>query len=227
MEFDEGQMLTIKQTVEAAMLSSQEPISIQEMKRLFDFDISATMLKSVLAELSDDWASRSAELVEVASGWRFQVRSSFQADLNRLEPQRPIKYSRAVMETLAIIAYKQPVTRGDIEDIRGVAVSPNILKTLESRGWIDQIGVRETPGRPALFGTTSHFLDDLGLKTLSDLPPLDDLGELIDLHAGSSEQLRLDVDTVDAEDADAEDCHGEIDVFDEASHTFAGSKAIN
>ena len=126
------------------------------------------------------------------------------------------------METLAIIAYKQPVTRGDIEDIRGVAVSPNILKTLESRGWIDQIGVRETPGRPALFGTTRHFLDDLGLKTLSDLPPLDDLGELIDLHAGSSEQLRLDVDAVDAEDG-----HGESDVFDEASHTFAGSKAIN
>lgn len=189
MELNENEITDIKRSIEAALLASSEPLSIQDIKRMFNDEVSALVVKDALAELAGDWLTRSGELVEVASGWRIQVRAEFQQKLEKLEPQRPPKYSRAVLETLAIIAYKQPVTRGDIEDVRGVAVSPNILKTLEVRGWIDQIGVRETPGRPALFGTTDTFLDDLGLKALSDLPPLDDLGELIEATPDHGEQM--------------------------------------
>ena len=151
MELNENEITDIKRSIEAALLASSEPLSIQDIKRMFNDEVSVLVVKDALAELAGDWLTRSGELVEVASGWRIQVRAEFQQKLEKLEPQRPPKYSRAVLETLAIIAYKQPVTRGDIEDVRGVAVSPNILKTLEVRGWIDQIGVRETPGRPALF----------------------------------------------------------------------------
>ena len=193
MELNENEITDIKRSIEAALLASSEPLSIQDIKRMFNDEVSVLVVKDALAELAGDWLTRSCELVEVASGWRIQVRAEFQQKLDKLEPQRPPKYSRAVLETLAIIAYKQPVTRGDIEDVRGVAVSPNILKTLEVRGWIDQIGVRETPGRPALFGTTDTFLDDLGLKALSDLPPLDDLGELIEATPDHGEQMTLDV----------------------------------
>jgi len=134
----------------------------------------------MLEELRSEWADRGVELVNVASGWRFQVRPDYQRFLDRLNPQRPPKYSRAVLETLAIIAYRQPVTRGDIEEIRGVTVSSGILKALEARGWIDEVGHREVPGRPVLYSTTRTFLDDLSLRSLDELPPLEDLGSLVE-----------------------------------------------
>ena len=194
MEFNEQELTDFKYTIEAALLASTEPLSVSDIKRMFNEDLNANLIKDMLRQIAEEWSSRSGEVVEVASGWRIQVRTNFQARLDKLEPQRPPKYSRAVLETLAIIAYKQPVTRGDIEDVRGVAVSPNILRTLEARGWIDQIGVRETPGRPALFGTTETFLNDLGLKALGELPPLDDLGELLEESPDMSEQMTLDVE---------------------------------
>ena len=184
---------TLKQTIEAALLGSPDPLSIHDLKRMFDEEVTSQEIKLALSEITEDWSDRSAELVEVASGWRMQVRVEYQKNLDKLEPSRLPKYSRAVLETLAIIAYKQPVTRGDIEDVRGVAVSPNILKSLEARGWVDQIGVRETPGRPGLFGTTETFLNDLGLKTLTDLPPLEELGELVEETPELGEQMSLDV----------------------------------
>lgn len=216
MEFSEQEITEFKYTVEAALLSSTEPLSISDIKRMFNEEVDSSMVRTLLSQIAEEWSSRSGELVEVASGWRIQVRASFQSRLDRLEPQRPPKYSRAVLETLAIIAYKQPVTRGDIEDVRGVAVSPNILRTLEARGWIDQVGVRETPGRPALFGTTEAFLDDLGLKVLGELPPLDDLGELLEESPDMSEQMTLDVER-----------SGDVPADSMAVHEAAGSKSIN
>ena len=150
------------------------------MKKLFDDELGNEVLRNILAELATDWDGRSLELVNVASGWRFRARPEYTRYLDRLNPQKPPRYSRAVMETLAIIAYKQPVTRGDIEDIRGVIVSTNIIKALQARGWIDVVGHREVPGRPELFATTRQFLDDLALRSLTELPPLDDLGQLVD-----------------------------------------------
>jgi segregation and condensation protein B len=161
--------------IEGALLAAQEPLSISQLRKLFDEEIPADVLRRLLEELKEDWNERGLVLVQVASGWRFQTRPDVQARLARLHPERPPRYSRAVMETLAIIAYRQPVTRGDIEDIRGVAVSTQILRALESRGWIDVIGHREVPGRPELFGTTRRMLDDLGLRSLQELPPLADL----------------------------------------------------
>ncbi len=216
MEFSEQEITEFKYTVEAALLSSTEPLSISDIKRMFNEEVDSSMVRTLLSQIAEEWSSRSGELVEVASGWRIQVRASFQSRLDRLEPQRPPKYSRAVLETLAIIAYKQPVTRGDIEDVRGVAVSPNILRTLEARGWIDQVGVRETPGRPALFGTTEAFLDDLGLKVLGELPPLDDLGELLEESPDMSEQMTLDVER-----------SGDVPADSMAAHEAAGSQSIN
>ena len=216
MEFSEQEIAEFKYTVEAALLSSTEPLSISDIKRMFNEEVDSSMVRTLLSQIAEEWSSRSGELVEVASGWRIQVRASFQSRLDRLEPQRPPKYSRAVLETLAIIAYKQPVTRGDIEDVRGVAVSPNILRTLEARGWIDQVGVRETPGRPALFGTTGAFLDDLGLKVLDELPPLDDLGELLEESPDMSEQMTLDVER-----------SGDVPADSMAAHEAAGSQSIN
>lgn len=162
----------IKLILETALLTAGEPMSVNELKKLFDEDISAESLRKVLEELRQDWAGRGVELVLVASGWRFQAKAEMQKYLDRLNPEKPPKYSRAVLETLAIIAYKQPVTRGDIEEIRGVAVSSNILKSLEERGWIDVVGQRDVPGRPSLYATTKGFLDDLNLRSLSELPPL-------------------------------------------------------
>jgi segregation and condensation protein B len=150
------------------------------LRRLFDEDYGSEVIRRLLEELKADWTERGVELVNVASGWRFQVRSTLQRNLDRLNPQKPPKYSRAVLETLAIITYKQPVTRGDIEEIRGVTVSSNILKALEARGWIDIVGHKESPGRPALYSTTRSFLDDLGLRSLAELPPLEDLGTLVE-----------------------------------------------
>lgn len=170
----------VKRVLEAALLSTTEPLPVADLRKLFDEEIAADVLRRVLEDLRADWAGKGVELASVASGWRFQVRPEYQKFLDRLNPQRAPKYSRAVLETLAIIAYRQPVTRGDIEDIRGVVVSSGILKALEARGWIDEVGHREVPGRPALYSTTRAFLDDLSLRSLSELPPLEDLGNLID-----------------------------------------------
>ena len=170
----------IKRILEAALLTASEPLPVAELKKLFDEEPGNDVLRNVLAELARDWEGRSVELVNVASGWRFRARPEYHRFLERLDPQKPPRYSRAVMETLAIIAYKQPVTRGDIEDIRGVVVSTGIIKTLEARGWIDVIGHREVPGRPELFATTRRFLDDLNLRSLTELPPLEDLGQLVE-----------------------------------------------
>jgi len=170
-----------KRVVEAALLAASAPLAVSDLRQLFDVDPGADFIRRVLEDLRADWSDRGAELVQVASGWRFQTRPEYQVFLDRLKQEKPPRYSRAVLETLAIIAYRQPVTRGDIEDIRGVAVSPNVLKTLESRGWIDVVGHRDTPGRPALFATTRRFLDDLGLRSLTELPALTEIERIMDL----------------------------------------------
>ena len=161
--------------LEAALLTSQEPLPVAELKKLFDGTINSKQLLAMLSELGNQWQEKGIELVEVASGWRFQSRPEMQVYLEKLNPQKPPRYSRAVLETLAIIAYRQPVTRGDIEEIRGVTVSSAILKTLETRGWIEVVGQRNVPGRPQLYATTSNFLNDLNLQSLDQLPPLDEL----------------------------------------------------
>jgi len=170
-----------KRILEAALLASQEPLSLAELRRLFDDQLGAEPLKKLLAELREEWSGRAVELASLASGWRFQTRPEFRPFAEKLQPEKPPRYSRAVMETLAIIAYRQPVTRGDIEDIRGVTVSTQIIQTLESRGWIDAVGHRETPGRPALYATTKTFLDDLGLRSLQELPPLEEIAKTLQL----------------------------------------------
>ena len=172
-----------KRILEAALLASQEPLSATELKRLFDGALGVDAIRRLLAELADEWKGRAVELVSLSSGWRFQTRPEFQPYLERLFPERPPRYSRAVMETLAIIAYRQPVTRGDIEDVRGVGVSTQIIQALETRGWIDVVGHRETPGRPALYATTTKFLDDLGLRSLDELPPLEEIAKTLQLEA--------------------------------------------
>ena len=165
----------IKSVLEAALLVAGEPVPASQLAKLFDPPLDGGTLRSLLNELAQEWSSRKVELVQVASGWRFQGRREVQPYLDRLAPEKPPRYSRAVMETLAIIAYQQPVTRGDIEAIRGVAVSTNVIKTLEDRQWIETVGHRETPGRPALYATTKSFLDDLGLTSVAELPPLAEL----------------------------------------------------
>jgi len=169
--------------VEAALLSAPGALPVSELRKLFDEDPGPDLVRRLLDELRAQWfeAGRGVELVQLASGWRFQTRPEYQVYLDRLKEEKPPRYSRAVMETLAIIAYRQPVTRGDIEDIRGVAVSPNVLKTLESRGWVDIVGHPDTPGRPALFATTRRFLDEMGLRSLTELPALTELEKIMDL----------------------------------------------
>ena len=178
-----------KRIIEAALLSTQEPLSIADLKRLFEDEIGPDTLRRLLDELREDWSGRAVELVNTASGWRFQTRPEFQPFIERLNPDKRPRYSRAVMETLSIIAYRQPVTRGDVEDIRGVTVSAQIIQTLESRGWIDVVGHRETPGRPALYATTRSFLDDLGLLSLQELPPLEEIARTLELEPAISPQL--------------------------------------
>ena len=162
-----------KRVLETALICAVAPMPMAEMRALFNGDIGADSLRRLLDELVNDWQDRGVELVCLASGWRFQSRPEMREYLDRLHPEKPPKYSRAAMETLAIVAYRQPVTRGDIEDIRGVTVSSQIVKQLEDRGWIDAIGYREAPGRPALYATTRQFLDDLGLASLDQLPTID------------------------------------------------------
>jgi len=170
-----------KRILEAALLAAQEPLGVIDLKRLFEGELNADTLRKLLAEIAEEWKGRAVELVSLASGWRFQTRGELQPYLERLFPEKPPRYSRAVMETLAIIAYRQPVTRGDIEDIRGVTVSAQIIQALESRGWIDIVGHRDTPGRPALYATTKTFLDDLGLRSLEELPPLEEIAKTLEL----------------------------------------------
>jgi segregation and condensation protein B len=168
----------VKRIIEAALLCAQQPMPVSELRRLFadEVEVGPDTVRALLDELRGDWQGRGVELVPLASGWRFQTAPDIARFVARLHPERPPRYSRAVLETLAIIAYRQPVTRGDIEEIRGVAVSAQIVKTLEDRGWIEVIGHKDVVGRPALFATTRQFLDDLGLRTLQELPPLESDG---------------------------------------------------
>jgi segregation and condensation protein B len=162
-----------KRVLETALICAERPMPLRDLRVLFDDQVGTDTLRTLLDELTRDWDGRGVELVALASGWRFQSRPEMREFLDRLHPEKPPKYSRAAMEMLAIVAYRQPVTRGDIEDIRGVTVSSQIVKQLEDRGWIEAIGYREAPGRPALYATTKQFLDDLGLASLDQLPPID------------------------------------------------------
>jgi segregation and condensation protein B len=180
-----------KRVVEAALLTSSEPLSLAELKKLGDAALDNRQMEALLDELARDWQERGVELTRVASGWRFRAKPEMQRYLDRLNPQKPPRYSRAVLETLAIIAYHQPVTRGDIEEIRGVAVSSQILKTLETRGWVEVIGTRDTPGKPELFATTSQLLDDLNLRALQELPSLDEIGVLLEQESTEPEAPQI------------------------------------
>ena len=162
-----------KRVLETALLCAQQPMALRDIKALFEDQLEAPQLRELLLSLQSDWTDRGVELVELASGWRFQSRADMRHFLDRLHPEKPPRYSRAVMETLAIIAYRQPVTRGDMEDIRGVTINSLILKQLEDRGWVEVIGHRETVGRPGLYATTRQFLDDLGVESLDQLPAMD------------------------------------------------------
>src|SRR4029450_8783623 len=164
----------VKLVLQAGLLPAEQPLSVAEMRRLFDDEIAADTIRALLDELRSEWNGRGIELAALATGWRFQSTAQLRPYLDRLHPEKAPRYSRAVLETLAIIAYRQPVTRGDIEEIRGVTVSTEVIKKLEDRSWIEVIGHRDVPGRPALYATTKAFLDDLGLRTLDELPPLED-----------------------------------------------------
>jgi len=167
-------IVEMKQVLEAALLTAGQPLSLDDMLRLFAGRMERTTLRMLLDEIKQDWENRTLDLVQVASGYRFQAKPELSAFIARMNPERQAKYSRAVMETLAIIAYRQPVTRGDIEQIRGVSVNPNVIRQLVERDWVDVVGQREVPGRPSLYATTKHFLDDLNLRSLSELPPIED-----------------------------------------------------
>lgn len=175
---DTGEM---KRVLEAVLLTAQQPLSVADLKKVFVQEIGNDVLRVLLDELREAWVGRPIELLQLASGWRFRTRAEYLPYLERLNPEKPPKYSRAVLETLAIIAYRQPVTRGDIEDIRGVTVATQIIKVLEERGWVDVVGHRDTPGRPALLATTKKFLDDLGLRSVTELPPLEQLNQTLEL----------------------------------------------
>ena len=178
--------LDAKRVLETALLCAAQPLSVRELRQLFNDELGADTLKTLLHDVQDDWTQRGIELVQVASGWRMQSRPEMRDFLDRLHPEKPPKYSRAAMETLAIIAYRQPVTRGDMEDIRGVTINSLVLKQLEDRGWVEVIGHRETVGRPMLYATTKQFLDDLGVASLDQLPPLESPGAVSEFFNTSS-----------------------------------------
>jgi len=178
--------LDAKRVLETALLCAAQPLSVRELRQLFNDELGADTLKTLLQDVQDDWTQRGIELVQVASGWRMQSRPEMRDFLDRLHPEKPPKYSRAAMETLAIIAYRQPVTRGDMEDIRGVTINSLVLKQLEDRGWVEVIGHRETVGRPMLYATTKQFLDDLGVASLDQLPPLESPGAVSEFFNTSS-----------------------------------------
>jgi len=195
--------------LETALLCGQQALSLRDMATLFQDSLGEDEIRALLAELETEWQTKGIELVQVATGWRFQSRPAMREYLDRLHPEKPPRYTRATLETLAIIAYRQPVTRGDMEDIRGVTINSLLLKQLEDRGWVEVIGHREAPGRPALFATTKQFLDDLGLSSLGDLPPLEAMGQanvemLADAVAGASpnRELLLAVSDMASGDAD-------------------------
>ena len=208
------QTLEAKRVLETALICAPQPITVRELRGLFADELGTDTLKVLLQELQLDWAHKGVELVQVASGWRFQSKPEMREFLDRLHPEKPPKYTRATLETLAIIAYRQPVTRGDIEDIRGVTVNSLIIKQLEDRGWVEVIGYRETVGRPALLATTRQFLDDLGLQSLDQLPALDDshqqstIFESLPLEgavAAGGAEVVADVESADVAVADAGD----------------------
>ena len=192
-----------KRVLETALICASQPLPLRDMRVLFADEIGADTLRSLLDQIAGDWHDRGVELVALSTGWRLQSRPEMRPYLDRLNPEKPPKYSRAVMETLAIIAYRQPVTRGDIEDIRGVTVASQIVKQLEDRGWIEAIGYRESPGRPALLATTKQFLDDLGLASLEQLPLLSggsgDAGPLTHLLAEQASLLDAAADPIEAD----------------------------
>jgi len=203
-----------KRVLETALICSHQPIQIRDLRVLFSDALGADTIRTLLEELQLDWAQRGVELVQVATGWRFQSRPEMREFLDRLNPEKPPKYSRAVMETLAIIAYRQPVTRGDMEDIRGVTVNSLVIKQLEDRGWLEVIGHRETVGRPSLYATTRQFLDDLGLASLDQLPVFDSAQAQANAFARLGEDdpsLQLDMALESAETAEVA-TPAEIDV---------------
>lgn len=171
---EQNQIAHYKRVLEAALLTCHAPMSLEQLQRLFEERMERATLRMLLDELKADWRDKSMELVQVSSGYRFQAQMELTPYLARLNPEKPTRYSRAVLETLAIIAYRQPVTRGDIEEIRGVAVNTTVMRQLQERDWVDVVGQREVPGRPSLYATTKHFLDDFNLRTLEELPPMED-----------------------------------------------------
>ncbi len=173
MQTEPQTIVEMKQVLEAALLTAAQPLALEDLLRLFAGRMERATLRMLLDELKSDWQTRTMELTQVASGWRFQARAEYAPFLARLNPEKPQRYSRVALETLAIIAYRQPVTRGDIENIRGVAVNPNIIRQLQEREWIDVVGQRDVPGRPSLYATTKNFLDDLNLRSLAELPPME------------------------------------------------------
>jgi segregation and condensation protein B len=190
-----------KRVLETALICSQQPLQVRDLRTLFNDELGADTIKQLLLDLQQEWALRGVELVCVATGWRFQSRPEMREYLDRLHPEKPPRYTRATLETLAIIAYRQPVTRGDMEDIRGVTINSMLLKQLEDRGWIEVIGHREAPGRPALYATTKHFLDDLGLESLDQLPLMEvpaQQVEMLDMLAAAQESLPIDVPAADS-----------------------------
>ncbi len=197
-----------KRILETALICSSQPLPVRDMRVLFDDELGADTIKALLLELQEDWAQRGLELVSVGSGWRFQSRPEMRDHLDRLHPEKPPRYTRAALETLAIIAYRQPATRGDMEDIRGVTINSMILKQLEDRGWVEVIGHRETVGRPALYATTRQFLDDLGLASLDQLPLIETPAQqaaLVDaLEQASGEQQGLPIDAAPEAEAAAQ-----------------------
>jgi segregation and condensation protein B len=184
-------MVQAKRVLETALLTAGQPLSLRDLRVLFDDELGADTLRSMLQDIELEWAHKGLELTHVASGWRFQSRPELRSYLDRLHPEKPPKYTRAVLETLAIIAYRQPVTRGDMEDIRGVTIGSQIIKQLEDRGWVEVIGHRETVGRPSLFATTRQFLDDLGLESLDQLPLLSQVDPQMSALAGMLEEAPL------------------------------------
>ncbi|WP_027784269.1 MULTISPECIES: SMC-Scp complex subunit ScpB [Burkholderia] len=193
-----------KIVLETALICAQEPLKLGDLRKLFADGVSADTVRTLLEDLKQDWSGRGVELVALATGWRFQSKPAMRHYLDRLHPEKPPKYSRAVLETLAIIAYRQPVTRGDIEEIRGVTVNTQVVKQLEDRGWIEVIGHRDVPGRPALYATTKQFLDDLGLKALDDLPALEEPAANIEAALLAQQAMDFDGDVPVADDAAAD-----------------------
>ena len=234
-----------KIVLETALICAQEPLKLAELRKLFADGVSADTVRTLLEDLKHDWSGRGVELVGLASGWRFQSKPAMRSYLDRLHPEKPPKYSRAVLETLAIIAYRQPVTRGDIEEIRGVTVNTQVVKQLEDRGWIEVIGHRDVPGRPALYATTRQFLDDLGLRALDELPPLDDPSaqlnvDLLGQHAiefpdavaqgdaAAGDAERLPADAASAEQVPAEGQADEVAAAGQHVHEpVAGAPALD